>query len=70
MDALAGDAVLPEEGGQAIGAVLGAGEDERILDRSPAQQREQQLRLETLGHGVDLLPHAGRGGDGRGQRRR
>ena len=65
VDALAGDAAALEELGEPVGAVLGAREDERVVDRvrSP-QQLEQQGGLELLPHRVDRLRDAG------GRRRR
>jgi hypothetical protein len=41
--------------GDDIGVLLGAGEDQRALDRCPAQQSGQQRDFEVRGHGVDQL---------------
>ncbi len=63
VDAVAGHLVAVEELGQAVGAVLGAGEDQHVLDLVAPQQLEQQPGLELFPHRVDRL------GDGRGRQR-
>ena len=46
-----------------VGAVLGAGEDQRLLHVAPLEQGQEQRRLELLRHRVYRLgdPHGGRG---------
>ena len=58
MDARARDALAPEVLGQAVGAVLGAGEDQDILDQVAFEQRDQEGGLEILPHRVDRLANA------------
>jgi hypothetical protein len=59
VDALARDAVLREELGEAVAAVLGAREDDHVLEVAAAQQLEEQVRLDLLAHRVERLRHAG-----------
>jgi hypothetical protein len=62
VNALDRDPMLAEVPGQAVGAVFGAGEDQRVLDFF-AKEPHEQRRLERLWHRVDGLR------DTRGRRR-
>ena len=63
VDALAGNTLLRQRLGQAVGPMLRAGEHEDVLDVAPLQELDQERRLEVLGDGVDRLrdPDGGRG---------
>jgi hypothetical protein len=52
VDALGLDAVLHEEIRETVGAMLRAGEDQRLLEDLALQQLQQQRRLEILGYGI------------------
>jgi hypothetical protein len=60
VDAVAGDPLLVEELGEAVRPVLGAGEDEDVLDVPPPQQLHQQVGLQVLRDRIDRLRDAGR----------
>ena len=68
VDGPRGDAAARERADDAVGAVFGAGEDERRALRRPAQQLGKQGALVGLLDEVDLLAdgldHRGRRGDG------
>ena len=61
VDAFGLDAVLDQLFSEAVGAVLGAREDERLRHFAAFEQRDEQQRFQFLRNGIDRLRDADRG---------